>query len=102
VESFRLGDGTGLAEALREARVDAVYLPPLRARSPEDVCTAVEEAGAICLTGVEEYVGRGAAVGIGDENGRPVILIDLGASRAQGADFSSQLLRLARVVGGRP
>ena len=51
------------------------------------------------LTGVPDYVRRGVAVGIGVEQDKPQILINLGAARAEGSDFDASLLRIAIVVG---
>jgi hypothetical protein len=52
----------------------------------------------LTLTGVAEYVRAGIAVGIGVRDDRPEILVNLAAARAAGADFSAQLLLLARVI----
>jgi hypothetical protein len=37
-------------------------------------------------------------VGIGSKAGKPKILINLKASREEGADFSSQLLKLSKII----
>jgi hypothetical protein len=47
---------------------------------------------------VPDYVGAGCAVGIGTEGEKPLIIINLPAAKAEGADFSSQLLQLAKVI----
>lgn len=50
------------------------------------------------FTGVPKYVEQGIAVGIGIQDRKPKIHINLSASKAEGAEFSSQLLKLAEIV----
>ena len=45
------------------------------------------------------YVEAGLSVGLDIERDRPQIVVNLEASRAEGADFGAQLLKLARVLG---
>ena len=52
----------------------------------------------ITLTGVPEYVNMGLAVGIDIRENRPQIVINMSAAKAEGADFSSQLLKLSKIV----
>lgn len=91
-------DKTDLKKALREMPVDVLYFAPLRGIELEamaDVATAFH----ICtLTGVAHYVDSGVAVGIGIKAQKPHIIINLPAAKAQGMDFSSKLLKLARVI----
>lgn len=49
-------------------------------------------------TGVPEYVEEGISIGIGLSGERPLILINRSASRLEGVDFSSQLLKQAQVI----
>ncbi len=78
--------------------VDILYVTPLRSVSLDELETLCEELQIGTLTGVPQYVDDGVAVGIGTRGGRPEIVVNLRAARAQGFDFSSQLLRLARVL----
>jgi hypothetical protein len=50
------------------------------------------------VTAVNEYVIAGAAVGLDLRGDHAEIVVNLPAARAEGSDFSSQLLRLARIV----
>ena len=52
----------------------------------------------VTLTGIPAFVDRGVSVGIDLQGGKPRILINLQAARAEGADFDSGLLKLARIV----
>lgn len=92
-----LGDGTDVDSAAASAGCNVLYVTPLRAVSVGAIARASRGRGILTLTGVPEYIPEGIAVGIGLRGDRPEILVNLGASRQQGADFSAQLLRLARV-----
>ena len=95
--SVDLDGGGDLAAALADPRFDVLYVAPLRAVGIADIATACRRRRLLCLTGVPEYVESGLAVGVGLRGERPEILVNLAAARAGGADFSAQLLRLARV-----
>ena len=87
-----------VAEAAALAGCNALYVTPMRAVDLGEIAAAGRDHGMLTLTGVAEYVPAGIAVGIGVRDDRPEILVNLAAARAAGADFSSQLLLLARVM----
>ncbi|HEY7614921.1 MAG TPA: YfiR family protein [Gemmatimonadales bacterium] len=94
-----LDETPDLAAALKRERIQVLYVSPLRAFAVEDV-VALTRAGRITtLTGVPRYVETGCAIGVDMKGDRPEILINLPASRAEGAELNAQLLKLARVVG---
>lgn len=79
-------------------KIDVFYVAPLRAVEIKSV-TAVSRAKRIfTFTGVPGYVEAGVAVGIGSKGESPRILINLSAARAEGVEFNSQLLKLAKVI----
>ena len=99
VMAYEVGSQELLRSQLNLLQADVVYVTPLRA-------VDVGEIGRICaarhlrsITGVAAYVNAGIAVGIGIRRNRPLIIVNLRQSRAEGSSFSSQLLALARIVG---
>jgi hypothetical protein len=88
-----------LDSALKRNRVQVLYVSPLRAVPLGDVTAVSRAAGITTLTGVPRYVETGLAIGLDMKGDRPQIVINLAASRAEGADLTAQLLKLARVVG---
>lgn len=76
-----------------------VYVTPLRSVDVAEIARISRSRGLRTVTGVPEYVEEGIAVGIGERKARPLIIINLRGARAEGSDFSSQLLNLARIVG---
>ncbi len=87
-----------LAEALQEPGMRALYVPQLRGIDITWVAATARAANVTTLTPVASYVVRGLAVGVRLQRDRPRLLINATAARLEGADFSSELLRLAVVT----
>lgn len=91
------GEGD-LARTLGSAQVDAVYVAPLRAVRIAAVTDITRRRHITTLTGVPGYVVDGLAVGLGVRGQKPEILVNLASHKAEGAQFSAQLLKMARIV----
>ena len=78
--------------------IDVLYVTPLRSVDMNDLKTMTRRKQILTVTGVPEYVEEGLALGIDMKGQKPQILINLPAAKAEGADFSSGLLNLARVI----
>jgi hypothetical protein len=87
-----------VAELLKANSIDLMYVAPLRGVPLKVIVQASEERQFRTITGVPQYVESGVAIGIDLRNDRPLIVINLPAAKASGADLSAQILRLARVV----
>jgi hypothetical protein len=87
-----------LKTTLGKTRVDIVYISPLRAVDVESLAAITRSLGIASMTGVPEYCRLGIAISIGSKGGSPVININLSAAQAEGIDFSSRLLKLAKVI----
>jgi hypothetical protein len=79
-----------------------LYVAPLRAVAIPEIVAISRAHKITTLTGVPEFVEKGIALGIALRAERPLILVHLAASRAEGADFNSQLLKLARLIFPAP
>jgi hypothetical protein len=97
--AVEVGNQNLLESRLAEAAADAVYVTPLRAVDIAAIGNISRFRRLPTITGVPEYVDAGLGVGIGIRRNRPLIIVNLKQSRAEGSDFSSQLLALARIVG---
>lgn len=82
--------------------IRVLYVAPLRAVAIEEIVAISRAHKITTLTGVPEFVEKGIALGLMLRAERPLILVHLAAARAEGADFNSQLLKLARVVFPEP
>ena len=93
-----VGGDASVHELLGKHSIDILYLAPVRGVSIEEITSASEEQHFRTITGVPQYVEHGIAIGVDLRNDRPLIVINLPAAKACGADLSAQVLRLARVV----
>jgi hypothetical protein len=98
VVTIDLDESGPLGATLAREGVQALYVTPLRAVATSAVTAATRERQVISLTGVTRYVEEGLAVGLDANGERPQIVINLAASRAEGAAFAGQLLKLARLT----
>jgi len=83
---------------LTREKVDIVYIAPLRAIAVEALAADCRAMGITSLTGVPAYCELGIAISIGSKGESPQIIINLPGAQSEGADFSSQLLKLAKVI----
>jgi hypothetical protein len=93
-----LDETPDLDAVLARQQVTVLYVTPLRAADLRLLMAAARTSRITTVTGVPEYVETGLAIGIGVKGERPEIVINLTASRAEGADLDAQLLKLARIV----
>ena len=82
--------------------IRVLYVAPLRAVAIEEIVAISRARKITTLTGVPDFVAKGIALGLALRAERPLILVHLAAARAEGADFNSQLLKLARVLVPEP
>ena len=78
--------------------VNILIVAPLQAYSIEEITTISRTKHIMTFSSVPEYVNEGLSVGIGLKGGKPQILINLDAAKLEGLDFSSQLLKLAKII----
>ena len=97
--AIEVGSGSTLEQALREHEADVIYVTPLRGVDLDVIADAARRSRLMTFTGIPPYVERGLSVGVGIEQERPMIIINLAAARAEGADYTAQLLRVSRVIG---
>jgi hypothetical protein len=98
VVPIEYGPGADLDEELSRNGVNTLYVAPLRAVDIGDVAAATRRKGVLSLTGVPEYVEDGLSIGVWIRGDRPALIINVPASRAEGAQLDSRLLDLARTI----
>jgi hypothetical protein len=91
-------DKTDLGEALSESGVDILYITPLRNVKIPEITSLTRSKQIVTMTGVTAYVESGVAVGVGLKGGKPLVLVNRTAQQLECIDFSSQLLKLARII----
>lgn len=97
-EPMELNDLSDLEAQLKAGRIEALYLTPLRAVDLVALTAMARKYGVRTFTGVSAYTIEGVAVAIGLKGDNPQMIINLKAARGEGADYSSYVLRLAKVI----
>jgi hypothetical protein len=90
-------DREDLGDALLRSRVTLLYLTPVRGIDIKELGGVSRTAHVTTLTGVVRYVELGLAVGVRLRGDRPRIVVNLAASRLEGAELGAELLKLAEV-----
>ena len=91
-------DRQDIREVFTNRPLTHLYVTPLRAIDIRELAAHARTARVTTMTGVTEQLSGGLSLGVGLRDGRPKILVNVGASRAEGADLSAELLKLAELI----
>ncbi|HEX8440428.1 YfiR family protein [Archangium sp.] len=91
-----------LQEELSRAGVVALYACEGLEAQSEVISRVTRQLSILSLAGSAAQVNRGLAIGLIRKKNSPVILVNLSAARAEGADLDAGLLSLAQLVEPRP
>lgn len=84
--------------ALETENIDVLYITPMRNVAIKDIAAVTRAKHILSITGIPEYLEDGLAVGIGSKGEKPFLYVNLVASKAEGADFNSQFLKIVQIV----
>jgi len=84
--------------SIESKKVDVLYLAPGGIGHLKSIVQISQEYKILTITGVPDYVKRGISVGIGLKDKKPEIWINLGSTKAEGSDFTANLLKLCKVI----
>jgi hypothetical protein len=91
-------DENSLKETVQRNHVDILYVAPFRSMSLQRITSVSRSFQLPTITAVSEYVESGLAIGLVEQGLKPQIIINLSFARAEGIDFDSRLLRIAKVI----
>lgn len=91
-------DENDLESTASKLEIDVLYITPIRAVDIESITKLSRNKKIVTLTGVTDYVKAGISVVIDVKDNQPQIVINLPGAKDEGVDFSSQLLRLSKVI----
>jgi hypothetical protein len=91
-------DAAGFGPGLAAEAIDVLYVCPGLEPHLAEIFDVTRKRRVVTVGGREEHVKKGASLGVFLVNGRPTIMVNLPASKNEGAAFSSDLLRLATVI----
>jgi hypothetical protein len=94
-------NAAALESFVKQKGISVLYIAPGNARNLTDILKLSQDLHLTTLTGVPDYVRRGAAVGLAVAQDQTKILINLRSTKAEGSDFEARLLNLATIVGPR-
>lgn len=97
-KTISLNSEKELIETLESSEIDILYVTPLRSFNLKTIVQESRKNKILTMSGVPEYIEAGLSVGIGISGNNPQILINLPASKAEGANFSSKLLKIAKII----
>jgi len=93
-----IDDTSSIAAVINNIDADVFYIAPLRGADVADIARLARARHIRTITGVPDYVDEGVSVALDVRNDRPLIVINVASSRAEGSSFPAQLLQLARLV----
>jgi len=93
-----ISQSTNWTADLAKSGADLVYLSPLREQALVRMLSICRKMKLMTVASLPEYPARGATIGFEPPGGKPVIVINMRAAAAEGADFSSRLLNIAKVL----
>ncbi len=83
---------------VKSKNVKVLYISPGNSKNLVAILKVAEQLKITTTTGVPDYVEKGVAIGIGERQQRPQILINLPATKREGSEFDASLLRIATIV----
>ncbi|MCD6595793.1 YfiR family protein [bacterium] len=87
-----------LSKSIKSYGINLLYIAPGFDNEISKIIDICSTNKILTMTGVPAYTDNGIAVGLGIKNGKPEIIINTTVSKSIGADFSSNILKLARVI----
>ncbi len=85
-------------ESIVGSEAKIIFILPLKGIDIKDITDITQKEKILSFTGVSEYIKNGIAVCINIKDGKPSIVINLGTSKQEGAEFNSQLLSISEVI----
>ena len=87
-----------LDAAVQAQKATVVFVGPGLADAVGAISGVTRKRSVLTACGSEEYVRAGLSMGIVLKNDKPSILVNLAATRAEGASLDANLLRIAQVI----
>ena len=95
---FDVSNNDDLEEKLTANTINVVILMPVRNFDVSRLAIICRSIGASSFTPIPENLRMGLSLSVSLKNNKPSILLNLAAARAEGADFSANLLKIATII----
>lgn len=83
---------------LKTNNIKLLYITPLRGIDISEITKICREESVLTFTGVEDYIENNVSVVLSLKDNKLQIMINSKSSKQEGADFSSRLLRIAKLI----
>ena len=83
---------------LRENKINVLYITPLRGLDVSKITSICKTASVLSISGVVEYIESDVSVILDIDDNKLKILINQKSAKSEGVDFSSRLLRIAKII----
>jgi hypothetical protein len=93
-----LDDVGSVAKILERTKADVFYVTEMRGINLLDVIRVSRARNVKTITVTAGYVEGGIAIGLRVRNDKPVIVVNLGAAKAEGSDLAAQLLKVSTII----
>ena len=100
VEIVPFSTATALAATCKSRNVALVYLSTGLERDVAPIAAALAGGDVLSVGASAAHAERGTAVGFDLDGGKPKLVINLTAAKAQNVALKADVLKLARIVGG--
>src|SRR5262249_4750305 len=87
-----------LEAALNRTKASALFVCPGSDASGPIISTVPRRRSVLTFTAVESWARQAVAIGLVARGEKPTVVINLRASKAEGADLDPALLRIAEVI----
>ena len=87
-----------IGKYLKENKIDVVYITPLRGVDINSIAKVCKEEKALTVTGVIDFMQNEISVSFDIKDKKLQIIINNDAAKLEGTNFSSRLLRIAKVI----
>jgi len=87
-----------LEEVTKEKRINVLYVTSNGSDIIKRILPITQARKILTITGRVDYVNQGISVGLTVKEEKPQVVINLPSAKAEGSDFSANLLRLCKVI----
>jgi hypothetical protein len=95
---YDISNKDNLRSFLKNKKIKLLYITPIRGIDISEITRICKEEGVLTFSGVEEYIVDQVSVVLTLEDNKLQIMINQKSSKQAGADFSSRLLRIAKII----
>ena len=96
--SFDIDDYESLEKYSKNKSIDIIIITSLKAVKIESIATFCQINKIMSFSLIPKYVDDGISVAIDIKGEKPQIVINLNSAQKEGVNFSSQLLKLSKIV----